>query len=277
MNELLPGEIVGRHGLVATAVEVLLDRPGKRVTRVVCAGDAAVVVKVDADTGAFTSEVASIRRLAAAGLPVPEVIGTGPSHLVLRWIDGEGLTSSSSPAAQRDAGAILRRVHAIPAGPPYGGNATVDLWIAGWLNFILPWWARNGGTDAWVSAAWDWYHRIRPLLAVRGGCLTLFDGRPEHFIVSGSAVAGMIDLHDVCAGDPAMDLAVLAVSDPRLLDEVVAGYRPTTDETAVFAELIPFYLLLRRLAAAEWQQTHGDPARTPELLSLCADVSGRPL
>lgn len=262
------GRLVARHGLRATAVLTLLDRPGKHVAKVVC-GDEAFVVKIDAAPGSFAPELAAIARLGSAGLPVPTVVGSGhdhPPHLVMRWIDGEPLTSASPVRARREAGALLRRVHDLPAGPPYSGSATIDACMAGWLNFALPWWGSHGGTATQVSAAWDWFHRLQPLLATRGGHLTLFDGRPEHFIVAGDTVAGMIDLHDTCAGDPAMDLAVLAVTDPDLLDEVLVGYGPTASEDAVFAELVPFYLLLRRIAAAEWEMMHGDPARTPALL-----------
>lgn len=96
----------------------------------------------------------------------------------------------------------------------------------------------------------------------------LFDGRPEHFIVAGDDVVGMIDLHDVCSGDAAMDLAVLAVADPPLLAGVLVGYEPTTEEQAVFDRLIPFYLFLRRLAAAQWHLEYADPAETPRLLAM---------
>lgn len=48
------------------------------------------------------------------------------------------------------------------------------------------------------------------------------------------------------------------------------GYAPTRAEAAAFDELIPFYVLLRRLAAANWERQHGNPARTPRLLEQVA-------
>jgi aminoglycoside phosphotransferase (APT) family kinase protein len=53
-----------------------------------------------------------------------------------------------------------------------------------------------------------------PATGPRGHDLILFDGRPEHIIVDGDHVTGIIDLAEVCPGDAAMDLAVLAVTDP---------------------------------------------------------------
>jgi aminoglycoside phosphotransferase (APT) family kinase protein len=85
-------------------------------------------------------------------------------------------------------------------------------------------------------------------------------------VVRDGRIAGLIDLEDVSAGDPAMDLAVLAVADEDLLPAVLEGYAPTSAEAAAFDELIPFYVLLRRLAAAKWEREHGDPARTTRLL-----------
>jgi hypothetical protein len=65
-----------------------------------------------------------------------------------------------------------------------------------------------------------------------------------------------------------MDLAVLAVTDEDLLPGVVAGYQPTTAEQAAFDRLLPFYLFLRRLAAAEWNLTHGNPRLARHVLDL---------
>ena len=225
---------------------------------------------MDTAAGTFVPERSWIDRLGAAGLPVPRVIGCSdeaPAHLLLTWIDGEPLSSASPVAAQRDVGRLLRRVHALPGGPPYAGSSTVDAWIAGWLNYALAWWRDHAGApqDA-VDDAWSWFHRLQPLLATRGAETMLFDGRPEHFLVRGDDVVGMIDLHDLCAGDAAMDFAVLAVDDEPLLRAVIEGYRPSPDEQAAFAELIPFYRWLRRLAAAEWHSQHGDPQRVPGYL-----------
>jgi Ser/Thr protein kinase RdoA (MazF antagonist) len=264
-------DLVERYGLRALSVDVIVDRRGRCVAKVMTERGP-VVVKVDSQPDAFVPERAAIGRLGAAGLPVPAVVGYAdekPAHLVMSWIDGEGLSSASSDSAQRAAGRLLRRVHALPGGPPYAGNDSIDLWIAGWLNHAMAWWASHAEASAErVAGVWNWFDDLRPLLATRGGETMLFDGRPEHFIVNGDDIAGMIDLHDTCSGDAAMDFAVLAVSDPPLLAGVLAGYEPNGDERAAFDRLIPFYLFLRRLAAAQWQLEHGDPAEAPRLLEL---------
>jgi aminoglycoside phosphotransferase (APT) family kinase protein len=97
----------------------------------------------------------------------------------------------------------------------------------------------------------------------------LFDGRPEHFLVDEERVAGLIDLHDVQPGDAAMDLAVINLADPLLTAGVLAGYRPTSEELAVFRELVPFFTVLRALAAAEW---HGNDGEAAALLARARDA-----
>ncbi len=259
-------DVVTQYGYRVLTTEVLVDRPGRFVAKVTT-DRGALAVKIDPGPNAFTPELAAIARLGAAGLPVPVVVESGHDHLLIAWIDGEPLSSSSPRAAQHRVGQLLRRVHALPAGPPYAGNDTMDAWIAGWLNQALPWWEAYA-TPARIASVWDWFHEIRPVLARRGGQTMLFDGRPEHFITRGDDVVGMIDLHDVCAGDAAMDLAVLAVSDPDLLAGVMSGYAPTPTEQVAFDVLIPFYVFLRRLAGAQWQLGYGDPRETSKLLAL---------
>ena len=49
-----------------------------------------------------------------------------------------------------------------------------------------------------------------------------------------------------------MDLGVMGVSDPVLLQNVLEGYPATAFRREVLGQLLPFYVFLRRLAAAEW-------------------------
>lgn len=171
------------------AVRVLARRPGRIVSRV-RTPDGPAVRK---EGGTFDAEVAAIARLAAAGLPVPRVLAHEPGRLLLSWTDGDGLSAASSPAAQRDAGRILRRVHDLTAEP----DQPVVRWIAGWLDAIAGWWP-----------------------------------------------------------------------DP-------AGYRPTTGERAAFDRLIPFFTVMRALAAAQWHQQHGDPALVIPMLDRAGRDLGR--
>ena len=109
---------------------------------------------------------------------------------------------------------------------------------------------------------------LAPVLADRSGSLTLFDGRAEHVLVRDGRVVGLIDLHDVGPGDPAMDLAVLGLTDPDLIRGVLTGY--TDEPEGELAELVGFYLLLRRLAGAEWQLRQGFRIQGRALLDLAA-------
>jgi Ser/Thr protein kinase RdoA (MazF antagonist) len=193
-----------------------------------------------------------------------------PACLVLTWVEGEALSSASAPEAQRVAGATLRRVHLLGTDPgaTFGGELRWDLWMAGWLNHVLSWWSTVATVDDTLRrGVWAWYHELGPLLTTRGDDLMLFDGRPEHILVRGDGCVGLIDVSELRAGDAAMDLAVLAVDDPDLLDGVLAGYRPDAEERAVFDRLVPFYTFLRRLARAEWYQRFGTPAEMARVLA----------
>lgn len=269
--EIDPVATLDAHGRQARRWDVIAHRATRYVARVET-DDGPVLLKA-ADDDIITRELAGLRRLGAAGLPVPEILGSGErpeAYVVLRWIDGPGLSSQSSPAAQAEAGRLLRRVHELGGGPPYAGTvATWPEWMAGWLNHAAAWWRASGRADAErIRQLRSWVEESHILLAGRGHDLMLFDGRPEHFIVDGDRIAVMIDLSEVRGGDAAMDLGVLAVQDPDLLAGVLAGYEATEAERAMFAQLIPFYTTLRRLARAEWLQTHGDPADAEKIFTL---------
>lgn len=259
-----PDAIVAGHGLPTGPVTIHVDRPSRLVARV-----GALAVKADERPDAFVRERAAIARLGAAGLPVSEVHAhrdDTPSHLVLQWIEGEPLSAASPLPAQREAGRLLRRVHAQPERRP----DTIGEWMTGWTTWILTQLADVADFPAQrTDEIRAWCRRLQPLMTGYG-TLTLLDGRPDHFVVRDGRIAGLIDLEDVSAGDPAMDLAVLAVADEDLLPAVLDGYEPTRAEATAFDELIPFYVLLRRLAAAEWERWHGSPARTRRLLEQVA-------
>ena len=108
----------------------------------------AVVLKGKAEAERPATEVATNRLLREAGLPVAPLVGYGEepvAHIVLGWLVGEPLSSGSPTAAQRHAGALLRRIHERSGGPPYSGNQTWEVWMEGWLNHALPWWRDSGG------------------------------------------------------------------------------------------------------------------------------------
>lgn len=223
-----------------------------------------VVIKSRPDATAIAQEVARNHKLTQAGLPISPIIGHGEEptpHLVLKWIEGKPLSSSSPVQAQREAGELLRKAHSLGGQPPFFGNHTWDEWMRGWLNHALPWWQSHADiANERVAKVWQRFEELQPLLNTRGYDFMLYDGRPEHFLVKGNRIAGIIDVMEARAGDAAMDLGVFCVTDPDLLKEVLNGYQPTDKEQEIFAELVPFYTFLRRLAAVEWHHVYGDPA-----------------
>ncbi len=64
-----------------------------------------------------------------------------------------------------------------------------------------------------------------------------------------------------------MDLATLGLTDPDLPAGVLSGYGADEPEDEL-TELIGFYLLLRRLAGAEWQLRQGSEPDGRLLLDL---------
>ena len=143
--------------------------------------------------------------------------------------------------------------------------------MQGWLDHALSWWQEErGGSAEQVERVWEGFLKLRPLLATRGTHFMLFDGRPDHFIIQGDKVSGLIDLEEACGGDAAMDLGVMAVLDPDLLDGIMAGYSATEEEQMLFSELVPFYTFIRRLAASEWNLNYGESSlakRAEQLIS----------
>ena len=264
-------------GASTAAVSILEQRTGRLVARAeTLVGP--VVVKASGDADAFAEEVTALARLSAEGLPVADVLGVGagpPAYLLLSWTEGQPLRASTPMPAQRTVGEVLRRVHSIAPEPTDlgWGDATWEGWMAGWLNSAIGWWSTvDPPGEERVRRIWAWYHDLAPLLATRGRELILYDGRPDHIRVRDGSQVGLIDVAAIRLGDAAMDLGVLAVSEPGILPGVLAGYRPDADEQAAFARLVPFYTLLRRVTRAQWDQQHGTGDELKAALIQLADA-----
>ena len=261
-----------RHGFTPNSYELLFERDGRNVNRV-STDRGELVVKWDATPGTFDTEIAMNEWLASEGIPVAEVHGSGEArgaYLVLSWIEGTGLSSASPIEAQRDAGRLLRRVHRLGNGaPPYADKPEWGAWMKGWVNHALHWWQQEGGgTAVEAGAARRKFDALYPMLSTRDTDFILFDGRPDHFIVHDGRLSGLIDVAAARGGDAAMDLGVMAVTDPALLPGVLEGYAPDSEEQAVFDALIPFYTFLRRLALAEWDLKHVDGKKAAKAIAL---------
>ncbi|HVK34592.1 MAG TPA: phosphotransferase [Microlunatus sp.] len=262
-------ELAAQFGLRPT--RLLQAGPGRSTVQVRDDDGSLFVLKTATDPGALAGDVDANLTLSAAGLPVPEIIDHRvgpPSVLLLRWIEGDPISSASSVRTQREVGRLLRAVHTLPGAPPFSGQPTIAAWICAWTAEVAAWWPSVGAGDAEVQRLLGWLDQLEPVLAAREGRLTLFDGRAEHFLVRDGRVVGLIDLHDVGPGDPAMDLAVIGLTDDRLIREVLNGYGADHEEDPSLRSLIPFYLLLRRLAGAEWQLRNGSSSVGTRLLQL---------
>jgi hypothetical protein len=215
-----------------------------------------VVLKVSAKVGDFAAEAAAVRTLSAAGLPVSNVrvLSDGPpSVIALDWTPGRAVDAGDGAQVRRQVVDLLGRVHALRADPPDDRLADPVKRIDGWCGYALKWWFRQDGSRAEnVGRAEAWYQRVRPLIAGRSGSLVLLDGVPDHFLVGPDKQVRLIDVAELRPGDPVMDLAVLHLHAPGLLIGVLDQYRQAEVQDRHLAELLPFYVFLRALAAAEW-------------------------
>jgi len=262
-------QLAGEFALRPT--RLLQAGPGRATVQVRDDEGRLFVLKTADAPGGLTGDVDANRTLGVAGLPVPEIIDHRegpPSVLLLRWIEGDPISSASPARTQREVGRLLRAVHTLPGPPPFSGQPTIAGWIAAWTEEVAAWWPSAGAGAAQVRRLLDWHRELEPALVRREGRLTLFDGRAEHFLVRDGRVAGLIDLHDVGPGDPAMDLAVVGLTDDRLITEVLNGYLAEPEEDSTLRSVIPFYLLLRRLAGAEWHLRNGATSVGTRLLRL---------
>jgi len=242
----------------ADDVTVLTSRAGRVVGRVVLPDGRDVVVKISAESGDFTAEASAVEDLRKAGLPVSRerFLSSGPpSVIALDWTVGRPVTAGDDEDVRRQVVDLLKRVHTLPARAPYGGvNPDLVAWIDGWCDHALGWWGGGAGS---------WYRRVRPLIEGRAGSAILLDGVPDHFIVGPDARVRLIDVANLQAGDPVMDLAVLHLHSPELLNDVLEDYDHPEVSQEHLAELLPFYVFLRALAAAEWHADvlHDEPGR----------------
>ena len=266
-----PLKICRKEGLDPQTLKIIMQRPDHLVAKVETAAGP-VVFKANSEALHTSWDGINIKRLAAAGLPMQTVIAQGEapvSYVILSWLEGEPLTDRSPLAAQIEAGRLLHRIHHLDNRPLYEKEYGWDEWMKGWLDVVLPWWGRQAGvTGAAVETAWRSFETVRPLLVNRGHHFMLQDGRPDHFLVQGERIVGLIDVHDGQAGDGGMDLGVIGVLDEPLLANMRLGYEADQEETAVLDRLIPFYIFLRRLAAAEWHGKNGSAAIAKQALAL---------
>ena len=275
--------VVAELGVAAAAVGVLTRRDGRLVGRTLLPSGIEVVVKASATAGEFGAEAAAVQALGVAGLPVSQVrvLSAGPpSVIALDWTPGRSVRADDPVRVRRQVVDLLCRIHALPAQAPYGGiNADLLAWIDGWCGYAVQWWARQDGvTAADVGKAQAWYQRVRPLIADRTGSLIMLDGVPDHFVVDPDGRVRLIDVANLQPGDPVMDLAVLHLHAPGLFADVLAGYHQAEVSDRQLGELLPSYVFLRALAAAEWHSSvlHDGAGAAAWLRRAAAELAAAP-
>jgi hypothetical protein len=255
-ERLLPA-VAAEAAVAASAVKVLTRREGRLVGRATLPAGVVVVVKASAKAGEFGAEAAAVRTLSAAGLPVSNVrvLSDGPpSVIALDWTPGRAVGADDVAQVRRQVVDLLRRVHTLPAhAPDERLAAELVKRIDGWCGYAMKWWSRQDRIGAESAGrAEAWYQRVRPLVAGRSGSLVLLDGVPDHFLVGPDEQVRLIDVAELGPGDPVMDLAVLHLHAPGLLAGVLDEYHQAEVQDRHLTELLPFYVFLRALAAAEW-------------------------
>jgi len=267
VSEIFPAveRVLGQRVL---QTQTYADHSSRLVCRV-ATSTGSFAVKADGQAATFTLEAQAALHLKALGFPVEEPVALEegpPALLVLPWIGGEGLTSSSPKVHAIRAGQVLARLHLHTGHRPPPEHQSWGQWMGGWTQHALHYWVQTGRApqDA-ADQVSRWFDRLRPLFEGRGEQLILFDGRPEHFIWTPSGDVHLIDVAELRSGDGVMDLALMALHVPTQWPQVLQGYGVLGEVGQV---LLPFYVFLRALAAAEWDEQRLGGQRRDAYLSI---------
>jgi aminoglycoside phosphotransferase (APT) family kinase protein len=233
-----------------------------------------VVVKVDTSMAKHRREGSVLRAARHHGLPVPAIVFSEegpPSLLVLERLDGTALGGAVHGDPWRDAGHVLRRLHAL-SWPAAAGSAR---WSQRNWQDHFRWWADHErdqllAHNSWPATAVDQMHRYLSATFADMGAPALHllhgDCQADHYLVTpgSSRIAGMLDFGDAVLGDPVWDLAILTLGAPGMLHEVLRGYQPDPSTERRTYDLLSAYQLIRRLGSASWMREHGQP-HVPDL------------
>jgi aminoglycoside phosphotransferase (APT) family kinase protein len=264
--DVLARELLGRAADEIEPLIVLLDRATHRVT----IGSERFVVKTDDDYETVAREVVGQRRAAAAGVPVPEVVGVSEDAFAMRWVDGVALHEQPAPGAWADTGAQLRIAHDLGGGPPFGtGFGGFEPEQPSWQAFFEAF-AERMLRDCERDLAFPADQAARIRAAVQAAAALLDaphlawchgDLQPDHVLVDPATnrVAAIIDWADQGSGDVGWDVAVLTVDHDRHLDRFLAGYGAGDDLRAALGQLLPLYGVVRLVGEATWLAEHNYP------------------
>jgi aminoglycoside phosphotransferase (APT) family kinase protein len=181
-------------------------------------------------------EAALLTAAAAAGVPVPEVIDSDESSIVMRRIDGETIPrrilrddeySSARPLLAAQCGEILARLHTLPADVVPGLEQNDQ--VAQWRSML----DSLGQPHPAFELALRWLDANRPPL--HEPTLVHGDFRNGNLIVGPEGVRAVLDWELAHAGDPTEDLGWLCVKAWRF------GVAPPVGGFGTYDELCDSY------------------------------------
>ncbi|MGH3749207.1 MAG: phosphotransferase, partial [Micromonosporaceae bacterium] len=239
-----------------------------------------VAVKAAVDRVRLRAEVTALRAAAATGVDVPEVLthlhgGAGElSLLVMSWVEGEPLLSTSSDRHWSAVAGALRVLHdrgCVDGLPSFGGDPD---WRRSFRDWLATWQERPPVRDLFPPSV------LRRLLAVASTVsaaaapvLRLLHGDSStiHWRVNRPGGVAAIDLGDSCVGDPLWDLVTLTHWDDARLPVVLDGYGADPQLRNRAEALYEPYRVSRHLLAIDWLCDHGfDPMPTVKELTRLA-------
>jgi len=252
----------GSGGRALPEVDVLVAHRARATLRV---GD--VFLEVDPDRAGTDAEVAA---MALVAVPTPRVLWRQHPVLALELVPGTALgkfghPSPVGPASWAAAGAALRQIHQTPL--PASPAPALTGQLHQHLDDACAWLLARGVVPADVLER----NRRRAALVLHPRAATSTpafihgDLQPDHVLVDGDRVTGVIDWSAAGPGDPALDVAVLTLGHPEHLPDVVAGCGAGVDLDAVRA-----WWSYRALTAVPWLVEHGfgSPETLPETAVL---------
>lgn len=249
-------------GATPTAVAPLADYTYRAAWKVTTTGGT-FLVKSDERPDLVTTEVMAVRNAATAGVPVPAFVGflERPAPAVaFRWVEGRQLHGCTDPEAWRDAGRVLRRIHAAPPlrqrTVPWGEA------MEGMFRAELSWMADHGFISAnEAHSASGHAAALRPVLDETPLAWVHGDCQAAHFIVAPAEprIVAVIDWADEHQGAPEMDFAVLSLFDGEIWRHALDGYAATTEFRERLDRTLPLYRAIRAAGSLRWLETHGYP------------------
>ena len=257
MDAAARARLEGLLGTELTGVRSLGGQHGVRHYQLTTDDDRLVFAKIaDADPQGFAAEAASLRFLGEAkAAPVPAVIATDESCLLIEWINEDHSATREAAVAFGRELAALHNAGADHFGAPWAGE------IAG---LPLP----NDQADEWPQ--WYMDNRLWPYLRIASDAGTL-SGTDTRLIEAAGArsseLAGRPEppsrIHGDCwtgnvlwsngrgwlidpaahGGHRESDLAMLALFGAPHLDQILAGYAEVSQLEAGWRGRIPLHQL----------------------------------